>query len=424
MTGPFGKTGASWPQAGALALQFTDETQVANTLMMTKTDLTTAAVALLLSGTILAPASAQTPSAGTLTKVASFEHQVTGVTVSKDGRIFVNFPRWTEDSAVSVAEVKDGKLTPFPNAEWNTWRNAKKDEISAGDHWVCVQSVVASPDGNLWVLDPAAPAMGATVKGGPKLVEIDLKTNMAARTVAFDETVAPQGSYLNDVRFAPDGRTAYLTDSGAKGALIVVDLGSGKARRVLDGDPSTQPDASVTVTYDGKPLRRPDGRGVEFAADGIALSPDGKTLYWQAIKGKTLYSLPTDTLIPGIGTALTPNAVAEKSLAGKIETVGENGPADGLIISRRDGRLYVTSPQDDAIKVRDLSTKGSALTTLIRDERLRWPDTFGEGPDGTIYVTTSRIQDSAFYKPDAPSALPTDLWSFKPGAADATGSTR
>jgi len=379
--------------------------------------------AVLVAGTSLggAPATAQpAPTPGNaLTKVASFEHQVTGVTVSRDGRIFVNFPRWTEDTAVSVAEVKDGKVVPFPDAAWNSWRNAKKDEVSPGDHWICVQSVVASPDGNVWVLDPAAPAMGALVPGGPKLVEIDLKTNRPARTIAFDETVAPQGSYLNDVRFAPDGKTAYLTDSGAKGALVVVDLDSGKARRVLDGDPSTQPDKGVTVTYDGKPLRRPDGRGVEFAADGLALSPDGKTLYWQAIKGKTLYSLPTEALASGVTQALMPTALADKSLAGRIETVGENGPADGLIISRHDGRMYITSPQDDSIKVRDLSAKGAATATVIKDARLRWPDTFGEGPDGTLYVTTSRIQDSAFYKPDAPAALPTDLWSFKPVAAPA-----
>lgn len=384
-----------------------------------------ALAAALLAGTAAMPASAQAP-AGTgpeLTKVASFEHQVTGVTVSKDGRIFVNFPRWTEDSAVSVAEVKDGKLTPFPDAEWNAWRNAKKDEVSARDHWVCVQSVVADHQGNIWVLDPAAPAMAALVKDGPKLVEIDLKTNKPGRTIAFDESVAPQGSYLNDVRFSPDGKTAYLTDSGAKGALVVVDLDSGKARRVLDGDPSTQPDKGVTVTYDGKPLRRPDGRGVEFAADGIALSPDGKTLYWQAIKGKTLYAISTEALADGIVGTLLPTALTGGDPASKVERIGDNGPADGLIISRKDGRMYVTSPQDDAIKVRDLSTKGADLTTLIQDKRLRWPDTFGEGPDGTLYVTTSRIQDSAFYKPDAPAALPTELWSFKPSTTEATGST-
>jgi len=216
---------------------------------------------------------AKPPGAVQLTQVARFGHQVTGVTVAEDGRIFVSFPRWTEDTAVSVAELKNGAVVPYPDERWNTWRNARKDELTAADRWVCVQSVVADGRGSVWVLDPAAPAMAAVVKGAPKLVQIDLKSNRPVRTIGFDETVAPQGSYLNDVRFSPDGKTAYLTDSGAKGALVVVDIASGSARRVLDGDPSTQPDKSVTVTYGGKPLRRPDGRGVDFAADGLVSCP-------------------------------------------------------------------------------------------------------------------------------------------------------
>jgi sugar lactone lactonase YvrE len=51
------------------------------------------------------------------------------------------------------------------------------------------------------------------VKGGPKLVRIDLATNEVAHVFSFDEDLAPQGSYLNDVRFSPDGGFAYITDS-------------------------------------------------------------------------------------------------------------------------------------------------------------------------------------------------------------------
>lgn len=184
---------------------------------------------------------------------------------------------------------------------------------------------------------------------------------------------------------------------------MVVDIDSGAARRVLDNDPSTQPEKAVTVTYDGKPLRRPDGRGVEFSADGIALSLDGETLYWQAIKGKTLYSVPTSAL-----------RSSASGLASLVKKVGDNGPADGLEIARHDGRMYVTSPEDDSVKARDLGKPDATLVTVVHDARLRWPDTFAEGPDGTMYVTSSHIQDSAFFKPGAPAALPTELWSFKP----------
>jgi hypothetical protein len=152
------------------------------------------------------------PDTPRLQQVANFEHQVTGVTVSKDARIFVNFPRWTEDVPVSVAEVMgDGQIKPFPDDEWNSWRNARKNQGSAGNHFVCVQSVVADAHGNLWVVDPASPATASVVSGGPKLVRIDLQANEVSQVIRFDETVAPQGSYLNDVRFSRDGRHAYRT---------------------------------------------------------------------------------------------------------------------------------------------------------------------------------------------------------------------
>src|SRR5688572_3570267 len=73
------------------------------------------------------PAGAQT-SQQPFEQIARFDHQVTGVAVSQDGRVFVNFPRWTEDSPVSVAEVmKDGSTRPYPDERWNSWRNAKKN---------------------------------------------------------------------------------------------------------------------------------------------------------------------------------------------------------------------------------------------------------------------------------------------------------
>ena len=55
-----------------------------------------------------------------LKEVAAFPtQQVTGVTVSAKGRVFVNFPFWSDDHTISVAEVADGKPKPFPDEAWN-----------------------------------------------------------------------------------------------------------------------------------------------------------------------------------------------------------------------------------------------------------------------------------------------------------------
>jgi sugar lactone lactonase YvrE len=331
-----------------------------------------------------------------LEEAAGFDHQATGVAVATDGRLFVNFPRWTEDSPVSVAEVaRDGSVKPYPDEKWNSWRNAEAATLSPRDHFVCVQSVVADNRGNLWVLDPASPGNEKVIAGGPKLVRIELATNTIAQVIRFGEDVALQGSYLNDVRIHPDGGTAFITDSGARGAIIVVDLQSGEARPRLDGHPSTQPEKGVEISVGGQKLQRPDGRAFQVASDGIALSDDGRTLYWQALTGRTLYSLETAAL-------MTDN---QDDAAQKIKKLGASCIADGLMMGR-DGRLYLTSPEDSSIKV----WTGSRAETVISDPQLSWPDSLAESADGTIYVTASRLHEMHWFRPGASNVLPTKLF--------------
>jgi hypothetical protein len=189
--------------------------------------------------------------------------------------------------------------------------------------------------------------------------------------------------------------------------LVVVDLRTGDARRVLDGHTSTQVERGVVVTIDGQEVRRPDGQAPRFAADGIALSPDGGHLYWQALTGTTLYRVPTDA---PENPRLSPTA-----LAGRVERVGVNGVADGLLVDDRD-RMYISAFQENAVKVRDLGGGGAGEPTiLVQDERLSWLDTFAQGPDGAVYVTTSRIHESATYDPSASPSLPTSLWRIEAG---------
>ncbi|MEO5718390.1 MAG: L-dopachrome tautomerase-related protein, partial [Chthoniobacterales bacterium] len=167
-----------------------------------------------------------------LKMVASFpDQQVTGVAVSKQGRIFVNFPNWSDNHRLSVAEVIDGNPVAYPNEEWNGSGAPDK-------HFVCVQSVYVDESDSLWILDPAAPKMKETVQGGPKLLKVDLVKNAVVQTILFSEEIAPKKSYLNDVRVDTKTQTAFITDSGL-GAILVVDLRSGKARRVLQDDHST-----------------------------------------------------------------------------------------------------------------------------------------------------------------------------------------
>jgi len=232
---------------------------------------------------------------------------------------------------------------------------------------------------------------GAPLGEGPYA----LASNKVEQVIKFGEDVALQGSYLNDVRFHPDGRTAFITDSGARGSILVVDLVKGTGHSRLDGHPSTQPDKGVEVTVEGRKLVRPDGRALQVAVDGLALSNDGKTLYFQPLTGRTLYRIPTELLLSD-----DPEAAGQK-----VEKAGASCVADGLLMTR-DDRLLITSPEDSSIKL----WEGDRARTLVQDANLRWPDSMAEAPDGSIYVTASRIQDSAWFNKDAPAALPTKLY--------------
>ena len=48
-------------------------------------------------------------------------------------------------------------------------------------------------------------------------------------------------------------------------------------------------------------------------------------------------------LNPGLTTPVMPKLLENKMPRGKVQVVGENGPADGLIISKRDGKMYIVS---------------------------------------------------------------------------------
>lgn len=315
-----------------------------------------------------------------MTEVFHDDHfQLTGVTVSKTGRLFVNYPRWSDTYRNAVVEVmKDGSAKPFPNQDWNVW---DLKPATAGKHFVCVQSVVVDDSDTLWVVDPGAPYLISVVSGGAKLVAIDLKTNRVARVLTFGPDVVKPESYLNDIRFDLGRQTAYMTDSGT-GGIVIVDLKSGNAHRALEGIPATKFEKGVQIVIDGKPVLGPDKQPPAFNSDGIALSPDGNYLYFQAVTAKTLYRVKTSVLRDN------PSAAASS-----VEKVADTFPVDGLWMDKK-GRLYLSDLTHDAVS--RLLPNGK-IETVATDKRLQWPDTFSEGPDGSIYITASHINDSPKY---------------------------
>ncbi|MDI9776415.1 MULTISPECIES: major royal jelly family protein [Pseudomonas] len=311
----------------------------------------------------------------------------TGVTVTETGRIFINFPRWGDDVPYTVAEIRQGHLVPYPDLKTNV-ENAK--DPAAG--FISVQSVVADGQGRVWVLDTAAPGFSEPKAGGAKLIAIDLNTNKIVKTVVFPREVILPTTYVNDVRFdfrvGKEG-TAYVTDSSVKGpgGIIVLDLASGTATRRLSGAKSTSVDPEFRPVIEGKPaLITRDAQGksglLTVASDGIALSSDGKTLYFCPLSSRHLYSVPTALL-------RDPN-VSEAELERAVVDLGEKGASDGLEADA-DGAVYAGDYEHNSIRKR---LADGTWQTVVEDSRVLWPDTLSIGPDGYLYFTANQLHRS------------------------------
>ncbi|MBX9569010.1 MAG: hypothetical protein K2X77_08950 [Candidatus Obscuribacterales bacterium] len=314
--------------------------------------------------------------APTIMQIAKSSKQWTGITVSKTGRVFVCYPRWSDDVPVSVAELMpDGSTRAFPDKKWNQYNKSKP-----ADCFVCVQSVFADKDDNLWILDPAAPKFQGPVKDGAKLLKVDLTTGKVLSTFKFNNQICPKGSYLNDLRVDSANNKIYITESGL-GAIIVLDLKTSTSKRLLDKHPSTIAE-NIPVVINGKPWTK------KVASDGIAF--DGDYLYYKALTGKSLYRVPAKELSLDDAT--------NDSIAKVVEKIADTCPSDGIEFGDDEDNLFITSIEDNSIK--RLNLKDKKMSVVVQDKNMIWPDTLSKAANGWMYVTSSQI--NLMPKPPSP----------------------
>jgi len=330
---------------------------------------------------------------GALEPVAQFNGAMpTGVTVSHQGRIFVNFPKWGDEVAFTVSEIHDGgEMVAYPDEATN--QTNPSDPAAA---LVSVQSVVVDPADRLWILDTGSPMFQPTKYGGPKLVCVDLATNKIIKKILFPQDVALPTTYLNDVRF--DLRRgikgiAFITDSAQNGpnGIIVVDLDSGVSWRRLHDHPSTKPEQLKTFLpiVEGRPFLeyQQDGQikqGAGMGSDGIAISSDGSRLYYCPLGSRKLYSVSTD--------ALADQSLDEQKVSATVIDEGDRGGASDGLESDAAGYIYSTNYEHNAILRRSPDGKWEIV---VHDPRLLWPDTLSLATDGYLYVTANQLHRQA-----------------------------
>lgn len=315
--------------------------------------------------------------------VARLPSSAGNLTFTPDNRmIFSHHPMF--EPAIRVAELTSPTtLRPFPSEAWNTPQRDSDQYLDS------VLGLRGDENGIVWMLDT-----GQRSKVTPKIVGWNTRENRLERIYRLPEPATRPFSDPNDLVVDLKHGAIFIADEGAgpggdgsRAALILVDMASGAARRVLEGHFSTQAE-DVRVHVDGRDLERreKDGNTVphKVGADGIAIDHAFEWLYYAPLSGRTVYRVRVAELLdPSLGG---------EQLGAKVERYAAKPNSGGMSLDA-EGNLYLTEVENRAIGVIPVGDRTYRHMTSHPD--MHWPDGFGYSPDGFLYVTADQLPRAA-----------------------------
>lgn len=322
--------------------------------------------------------------------VAELDVPPGNVAVSPGGRMFLTVHPESRPGAVKLGEWVDGSLVPYPDAATQA-------------NLLTPLGVRIDSRNRLWVLDHARHGTGQA-----RLLAFDLGSNRQVEEILFDRDAAPLGSMLNDLAIGAGAETIFVSDVSffrRQPAILVVDVGAGSVRRILQDHHSVEAQGWLIRTPTRDMTWFADVLTLRAGVDGVALSPDGEWLFYAAMNHTHAFRLRIADIM---NTSL--NAPA---LAANAEAFGRKPLSDGLVADGA-GNLLITDVEHGA--VHRLSPSGE-LETLIRSSRVRWADGMSYSADGSVYLADSALQDVMFHTHrQIAAAAPFRIYRFRPDA--------
>lgn len=309
--------------------------------------------------------------------VAEVDQGPGNITVTPAGQIVMSLHPFYEPATRVVTLGKDFTLMPF-----------------AADAGVdAVLGIQADRDGVVWMLDTGMRS------GTPRtLIGWDTAANKVAHTIDLGP-VTPKDAFVNDLVVDRDHGAVYIADpaGGANAAIIVVDIATGKARRVLEGHASVVPE-DVDLVIDGTPVRvkLPSGEEIRprVGINPIAADAKSEWLYYGPMHGTSMYRVRTSDL--------RDTSLDAAALASRVERWAEKPICDGIAMDEA-GNIYITDLAANAIGV---IGPDRGYRVLIQDARLSWPDALSFGPDGYMYTVANQLHRTARLNAGTQTATP------------------
>ncbi|MCU0552885.1 MAG: major royal jelly family protein [Leptolyngbya sp. Prado105] len=342
------------------------------------------------STTVTQLSSTAPPRVGQVEIVAELDITPGNVTASRDGRMFASV-HGMRRGAAQLIEIKPGKNNweVFPNKEWNATPGSSANVLNSA-HGIAIDS-----KNRLWVTDHGNWMPNNGKPQQPKLVAFDINTKQEVFRMDFPENIAPRGGIIQDLAVDAEREFVYIADCGSTPAIVTVDINNKTARRFTN-HPSLNAE-NVDLVVEGQTLKFPDANGkmqnARVPINPITLSADGETIYYGAMNGETLYSIPARPFREGATNAQIGQA---------IQVAGKKPVSDG-ISTDAEGNHFITNLQDNAI---DKLSKNGKLIRLVQDDRFLFPDNVRFGPDSWLYVAVNQLHRSSIFTGKADAGKP------------------
>lgn len=322
------------------------------------------------------------------------------IAVSKTGRVFFTFHP-EGNPRISVAELVDGKPVPYPDDDF---QNGRKETL----HFQTPLALRIDHQERLWVLDHGSYG----IRGQPRILAFDLKTNRLVDHYDFPSSVAGFLSMLNDFQVDPEGQKIYIAETSLFGrhpALVLYDVKNRTSRRVLERHPSVMP-KDYLINAAGRDMTIFGLVTLKIGVDSIALDKRGQWLYYAPVSDGRMYRIATRDL--------NDESLDDAALGQRVEVWGHKTLSDGITMDV-DDQIYLSDMEHSAI----LELRPDhQLVTLVKDPRLRWPDGFSFGPDGWLYVTCSALHQVILKsRGQIRDHAPYQIFRFRPGSLGIAG---
>ena len=325
---------------------------------------------------LFALATVATALAPGLELVYSLDKATQGISISSDGRKFLSQRYSLTEPPIVVELLSDNTTTLYPNPARNSY-NATNSSSDPRTTFVSIDGARIGPDGRYWLVDGGSMGMN----GSTKLVGVNITTNKIDKVYYLD-AIKASDSGIDDVRFNANNTVAYLSDTA--GALLVLDLATGKGVRVLADDPSAT--AYFPMAYNGTFV---PGYGTQttlsVGLDQIEVSPDGGYLYYQPCNGG-LYRIKTAYV-----DATLKNSTLAASLGDYAEPFASTPSTGGSTIDG-DGNIYVSDT--NLLAIWKITPEGRS-TILVQDDALLWTDLMWVTPDKKLWLPASQMRPGA-----------------------------